>query len=100
MEPTLDAVGQALHTRSALGEILTPLEQERLAAYYAMMETEEEVHLAPGFERIESERAHLQEHLRDLRALVAREEQYLQRLRELYAERQVLNSERQRLLAA
>jgi hypothetical protein len=100
METTWDTVGQALHTRLALGEVLTPLEQERLAAYYAMMEAQEESLLAPGFARITSEHSNLQKHLQDLSALVVREEQYLARLRELRAERQVLNSERQRLLAA
>lgn len=100
METRLDTEGHALHTRSAVGEILTPLEQERLAAYYATMEVEEEARLAPGFERMKQEHADQAKHLRELSALVAREEQYLERLRELRAERQVLNSERQRLLAA
>ena len=100
MDKTLQSEGQALHARSAQGELLIPLEQERLDAYYAMMEAVEAALLDPAFERMDREQAVMQEHLRELSALVAREEQHLRRLRELQAERRALNSERKRLLAA
>ncbi|WP_309707440.1 hypothetical protein [Armatimonas sp.] len=100
MDETLRREGQALHSRSAQGETLSVAEQEHLAAYYAAMDAAEAALLAPAFARMDREHVVMQEHLQELHSLVSREEAFLARLRELYTERQALNSERKRLLAA
>jgi hypothetical protein len=88
----LQAEGRVLHGRVSRGEVLTPPETERLEAYYAQVEA-----MYP-IRQTEDAIVRLQERNEQLKALIAREEQFLARLRELYAERQVLNSERSRLL--
>ena len=95
----LQTEGRALHDRASRGEVLSGAEQARLDAYYAMMDAAEAAQLAPAFARMDREHADLQEHLSELRTLVAREELFLAHLRELYAEHQALNTERKRVLA-
>jgi hypothetical protein len=95
----LQTEGRVLHDRASRGEALSETELASLDAYYVIMDAAEAAQLAPAFERMDREHVDLQEHLSELRTLVAREEQFLARLRELYRERQALNTERKRVLA-
>ena len=95
----LQTEGRVLHDRASRGEVLSDGDRARLNAYYAMMDVAEAAQLAPAFARMDREHAEQLEHLSELHTLVAREEQFLTRLRELYAERQALNTERKRVLA-
>jgi hypothetical protein len=83
----LQTEGRVLHNRVSRGEALNDTNRARLDAYYAMIDAAEATQLAPAFARMDKEHADLQEHLSELRALVAREEQLLAHLRELYTER-------------
>ena len=100
MTETQRAQIEALREREEQGAALTPTEQAQLAAFYAQIEAEEEVRLAPQRAVRQAEKAERAAYLVGLERLLVQKRDSLQRLEILVREIETLQQEETRLRAA
>ena len=91
---------EALREREESGESLAPEERSALDAFYARVEADEAVRLAPQRALRKKENAAHARYLAGLEAVLAQKRDSLQRLEKLVQEIEAIQQEESRLLAA